>query len=239
MFRKFCFFIGFLLVLSLGTSPIVSAQAPVPTQQPTYPARSMPQVQSSQAQPSSLVLGQAGLSYRYVKSLGVSGQPYIVDTVHLNRPQGLYIDSGNNLYVVEEQGQRLLKYNASGGSVFAIGRAGICSTEDYSFCGIQDVVTDSSGNIWVADGNRIVQYSASGTFLQQFPVTDPWQSGDDNDHFNGASGIALGSGNRLFVSDRYNHRIQIFSLSSGSPVYSATIGTSGTPGSGNDQFNEP
>ncbi len=239
MFRKLCFFIGFLLVLSLGTSPIVSAQAPVPTQQPAHPSRYMPVVPSGQPQPSSLVLGQAGLSYRYLKTLGVTGQPYFADTVHINRPQGLYIDSGNNLYVVEEQGQRLLKYNASGGSVFAIGQAGVCYTGEYSFCGISDVVTDSSGNIWVADGNRIAKYSSTGTFLLQFPAEDPWQFGSDNGHFFGASGIALGSNNRLFVSDRYNHRIQIFSLSSGSPVYSATIGTSGIWGSENTQFYEP
>ena len=184
-------------------------------------------------------LGQPGLSYRYVKTLGTSRVPYFVDLVHINRPLGLFIDSGNNLFVTEERGQRLLKYNASGIGQFSIGNAGICINDNYGFCGVNDAVTDSGGNIWVADGNRVAQYSSTGGFLQQFPTVDPWMSGSDNTRFNSASGIALDSNGRLFVSDRYNHRVQVFVLSSGTPVYSTTIGTAGTPGNGANQFNEP
>ncbi len=213
-------------VLSLAASIIfVSAQAPQEADAPAQPE---------------VALGQPGLSYRYVKTFGVTETPYFSDTIHINRPLGLFIDSSNNLFVTEEQGQRLLKFNASGAGQFAIGKAGICSTEDYSFCGINDAVTDSSGNIWAADGNRVVQYSAAGTFLQQFPEVDSWMSGSDNSRFNGVSGVALyDSGKLLYVSDRNNHRIQVFDLTTGSPVYSTTIGTAGVSGSGANQFNEP
>jgi hypothetical protein len=195
--------------------------------------------QAPEQEAAPVALGQPGLSYRYVKTFGVTEQPYIADLVHLNRPHSLFIDSSNNLFVTEEQGQRLLKYNASGIGQFSIGNAGVCNTEDYGFCGISDAVTDGSGNIWVADGHRVAQYSATGTFLQQFPATDPWASGSDNGHFNQARGVALDSSGNLFVSDSNNHRIQVFNLTTGSPVYNATIGTAGVPGSGANQFNEP
>lgn len=186
-----------------------------------------------------VALGQPGLSYRYVKTFGTLGVPYFSDLVHINRPLGLFIDESNNLFVTEEQGQRLLKFNATGMGQFSIGKAGVCITDDYGFCGVNDAVTDSGGNIWVADGNRVAQFSSTGGFLQQFPTVDPWMSGSDNTRFNGANGVALDTSGRLYVSDRYNHRIQVFDLSGGTPVYSTTIGMAGVSGSGADQFNEP
>ncbi len=213
-------------VLSLAASIIfVSAQAPQEADTPAQPE---------------VALGQPGTSFRYVKTFGVLETPYFSDLIHINRPLGLFIDGSNNLFVTEEQGLRLLKFNASGAGQIAIGKAGVCSTEDYGFCGINDAATDSSGNIWAADGNRVVRYSATGTFLQQFPEVDPWMSGSDNTRFNGVSGVALYDSEKLlYVSDRNNHRIQVFDLTTGSPVYSTTIGTAGIPGSGANQFNEP
>jgi sugar lactone lactonase YvrE len=226
-------FISIVLIalgLVLGSAFLARAQANLPPIQQSAEESLAPEV----------ALGQPGLSYRYVKTFGVTDVAYFADLVHINRPHGLYIDSSNNLFVGEQQGRRFLKYNASGVGQFAIGIAGFCTTDDYGFCQVNDVVTDSVGNIWVADGNRVVQYSATGTFLQQFPATDPWMSGSDNSRFNGVGGVAIyDNGKLLYVSDTYNHRIQVFDLTSGSPVYSTTIGTAGVSGSGANQFNEP
>ena len=185
------------------------------------------------------VSGQPGLSYRYVKTFGVTEVPYLADTTHLNRPEGLFIDGSNNLFVGEALGVRVLKYSPTGTNLLAIGHAGQDYRGDYNFNNPEDMVLDSGGNIWVADGNRVVQYSASGTFLQQFPVNDPWQQGNDNGHFNWALGIALDHANRMFVSDSNNQRIQVFDMTSGSPVYSTTIGVTGVSDSDNNHFNQP
>ena len=61
-----------------------------------------------------VALGQPGLSFRYVQTFGVTGEPYLADGTHLNKPNGLFIDASNNLYTVEENGHRLLKFNSSG-----------------------------------------------------------------------------------------------------------------------------
>lgn len=184
-------------------------------------------------------LGQPGLSYRYAQTFGTTEQPYLVDTTHINRPLGLFMDTSDNIYVVEEQGYRMLKYSITGTNLLTLGQAGICYTDDYIFCTPQDMVTDASSNIWIADGNRIIQYDSSGVMLQQFPVDDPWESGSDNDRFDQTRGVAIDSGNHLFVSDSNNHRIQVFDISGGSPVYSATIGTTGVSGSAAGYFNQP
>ena len=57
---------------------------------------------AAQAQDSALAgLGQPGLSFRYVKTFGVTGEPYLPDGTHLNQPMGIFIDAADNLYVAE------------------------------------------------------------------------------------------------------------------------------------------
>ena len=51
--------------------------------------------------------------------------PYLADGQHLNRPNGLFVDGSNSLYVVEEAGHRMVKYNLSGANVLTIGQAGV------------------------------------------------------------------------------------------------------------------
>jgi hypothetical protein len=189
---------------------------------------------------SAITLGQPGTSFRYVETFGVAETPYFSDAVHINRPWGLFIDSSDNLYVTEEQGYRMLRYNSAGVNTLAIGIAGMSYTDDYAFYAPQDAALDGSGSIWVADGHRVVQYSAGGTFLQQQPADDPWDSGSDNERFENVHGIAFDSIGRMYVSDTDNHRIQVYTFTvGGSPVYSATIGVTDTPGSDNSHFDSP
>jgi sugar lactone lactonase YvrE len=195
--------------------------------------------QSQAALPAALTLGQPGLSFRYVQTLGVTEQPYFSDTIHINRPLGLFMDVGNNLYVAEEFGNRVLEYNSAGNNLLELGQAGICITDNYLFCNPRDMALDASGNLWVADGNRVVEYDASGTFLRQLPEINAWEPGTDNTHFDFVNGIAFDGAGRMYVSDTNNHRVQVYTFSGGSPVYHSTIGVTGQPGSDASHFNFP
>jgi uncharacterized protein YjiK len=179
------------------------------------------------------------LSFRYVQTFGVTEQPYIADTTHVNRPTGLFIDGSNNLYVTEAFGDRLLRYSSAASSTLTVGKAGVSYTDNYIFSTPDDVTLDASGNIWVADWSRVVQYSSAGTFLQQLPTADPWATGNDDTHFDGAHGVAFDNSGRLYVSDGNNHRVQVYDSTSGSPVYSTTIGVTGVSGNDNSHFNSP
>jgi len=185
-------------------------------------------------------LGQPGLSFRYVQTFGVTEQPYPADVQHLNGPNGIFIDGSNNLYVAEELGSRMLKYRTSdGANLLSIGTAGMRYTDNYVFSWLEDVALDGSGNIWVVDTHRAVQYDASGNFLQQLPPDDWWNSGNDDTHFNNPCGIAFDSAGRMYIADRENHRIQVYTFTLGSPVYSTTIGVTGVSGADNAHFNRP
>jgi hypothetical protein len=186
-----------------------------------------------------VALGQPGLSYRYVKTLGTTGVPYITDNTHLNRPMGIFIDSANNLYMTEDPGNRVLKFNSAKTNLLTLGVGGVCEGGNTGFCSPRDIAIDKIGNIWVVDANRAAQYDSSGTFLQEFPSTDPWNSGNTNNRFEEPSGIAFDSTGRMFVSDTRNQRIQVFDMTTGSPVYSTTIGVTDVTGTTPGYFDTP
>ena len=56
-------------------------------------------------------LGEPGMSFAYDQTYGYTRMPYPPDTEHLNRPAGLFIDVADKLYVTEDGGQRLLRYD--------------------------------------------------------------------------------------------------------------------------------
>ena len=202
------------------------------------PVWALPVRAANEASIPAVTLGASGLSYRYIQTFGVTGEPYFADTAHLNRPTGLFMDNSNNLFVAEESGNRVLKYNAAGSNLFALGQAGVCVTDNYAFCSPKDMAMDGSGNLWVADGSRIVEYSASNTYIQELPVPDIGSAGD-NTHFNNVNGLAFDSAGRMYVSDTNNHRVQVYIFTAGAPVYSATIGVTNEAGSDNAHFNSP
>jgi len=188
-----------------------------------------------------LELGEPGISFRYTDTFGVTETAYPADTAHLNGPNGLFIDDSDNLYLAEELGARLLKYNTSdGANLLSIGTAGLQNRGEHTFNHPTDVAVDSDGDIWTIDRHRVAQYDASGNFLQEFPPDDPWNAGDDNTHFDTPRGIAFDSSGRMYVSDSNNHRIQVYTFDvEGTPVYSTTVGVTGEPGSDAAHFNTP
>jgi len=145
--------------------------------------------------------------------------------------------------VLDHSGSRVHKFNNSGNHQWSLGKAGmhyIRQGEDV-FSWPRDVGVDGSDNLWVVDSQRVTQYNSSGVYQQVFPKwdDDPWDCGDDNGHFCEPSGIAFDSSGWMYVSDDYNHRVQVFKFTGGEPVYYKTIGQTGNPGNGNDQFNHP
>jgi len=252
--------ISLIAVLALLLSTAVTAQGPQPPA-PPYPTREpglppgaqpwepefgkpfirpgAPSMGIQSAGAASIPLGQPGLSFRYVQTFGITREPYLADGNHLNSPNGLFIDGSNNLYVVEEKGHRLLKYNAFGANTLIIGHAGSPWHHDNYLSWPKDVAVDNAGNIWVLFNPTVKKFDAAGNPLLTIPEINPWQSGNDNYHFNDPRGLAFDNMGRLFVADTGNHRIQVYDVSGSKPVHVLTIGTTGVPKSDNTGFNQP
>jgi len=181
-------------------------------------------------------VGQPGLSFRYMSTFGVTQVAYPADSSHLNFPDGIFVDGGDNLWITERHGKRVLKFNSSGTWQMTLGQAGYRSASEDTFGEPADVAVDGSGNVWVVDRepDRVVKFDSSGNYLSQLGYD--WSSGSDNAHFDSPRGVAFDSAGRIYVADTDNHRVQVFDSSG---VYSRTLGVTGVSGSDNAHFNYP
>ena len=101
-----------------------------------------------------------------------TGDGGLASIAGLNRPMSVAVDSSNNLYIGEMDGQRLRKVDAitqNISTVVGIGTAGFsgdggaATSAQVGGGGISSVVVDSSGNIYIADynNNRIRKVTAA------------------------------------------------------------------------------
>lgn len=221
------FVAGLALCLALALALIASAQSPTPDALTASQPDDTPP--GAVAQPAR-TLGGPALDFRAVRTYGIPGEPYLDTPNHLNQPAGLFMDGGDHLFAVEQGGNRLFKYGTTGNTLLKIGKAGVCR----DLCGPRDVAVDGAGNIWVAEGQELVKLKPDGDLIWRMPGSgEPAGFGD-------LSGLVIDSHGRMFVADRGNHRVLVYQLDgAGWPVYTATIGVTGGPGSDNDHFNRP
>jgi secreted PhoX family phosphatase len=187
------------------------------------PLRSVLALASGGPEPSP-ALGEPGLSFRYVETMGQVETPYVEDVDHLNHPEGIYIDSGN-VYVVEVEGARGLMFDSTGTHQLTIGHMGQHWSHDDFLGWPKDItVNPVDGHIWVTIPHAAKEFDASGALVSVFPEADPWASGSDNDHFNEPHGIVFDNSGRMFVADEWNSRVQVFEFDGdGNPLYQASI----------------
>jgi len=140
-------------------------------------------------------------------------------------PHGLHIDRDGNVWVTDpaiskdgRTGQQVIKMSPDGRVLMRLGMAGMSGGGAGMFHDPADVVTAPGGDIFVADGHgavaldlppdtitRIIKFSKDGKFIKA------WGSlGSGPSQFRNAHALALDSQGRLFVADRVNGRIQIF-----------------------------
>jgi len=147
-------------------------------------------------------------------------------------PHGFDLDSDGNLWVTEGapvgdargeagsnlgMGHQVIKLNQAGEVLMRLGEAGVAGDDATHFNGPAAVLVAPSGEIWVADGhrggnNRVLKFSAGGELLLQLGGGIESLSREVG-RFNDPHDLKMDSQGRLFVADRGNNRIQIFSQS--------------------------
>jgi len=142
-------------------------------------------------------------------------------------PSGIAVDSTGNVYVTDNQNNRIQKFSSDG---TFLAKWGTYGSGDGQFQFPTDIAVDSSGNVYVIDeGNRRIQkFSSSGTFISK------WGSeGSGDGQFLFPSGIAVDSSGNVYVADWSTNKVQKFSETG------TFLLKWGTYGSGDGQFDIP
>jgi len=98
---------------------------------------------------------------------------------------------------------------------------GTSGTADGQFLTPRGIAVDSTGNVYVAEGNgnRFQKFDGSGNFLMKAGIF-----GDVPGGFVSPSGIAVDSAGNIYVSDEFTNRVSKFNSSG---TYQSSIGPSG------------
>jgi len=164
---------------------------------------------------------------------GFSGDGGPATSAQLNYPDGVAVDASGNLFIADQDNNRVRKVSASGIITTIAGNGPSCSNP---FCGgysgdggpatsaqlntPSGVAVDASGNLFLADlGNsRIRKVSASGTITTVAGNGIQGFSGDGGPaasaSLNHAFGVTVDGSGNLFVVDTGNGRIREVSASS-------------------------
>jgi hypothetical protein len=154
-------------------------------------------------------------------SAGYAGDGGPATSANLYYPQGVAVDSSNNLYIADTYNHIVRK--VSGGIITTV--AGIPQTAGYSGDGSpatsakmdypSDMKVDAAGNIYIADqyNHRIRKVSATTGNISTVAGNGAGGfSGDGIATQNSLYyplGISLDANDNLFIADQYNHRIRM------------------------------
>ncbi len=146
---------------------------------------------------------------------GVSGSADGVGSgATFNRPSGIAIDSGGNLYVADALSHTIRKVTAAGGVSTLAGQPGVAGSANGTGSGASfnfplGVGVDSAGNVYVADsGNAIIRKITPGgvvtTLAGQAGVTGTTDGSGSAARFIQPTSLAVDSAGNLFVADQSN-----------------------------------
>jgi len=159
----------------------------------------------------------------YIKAFGSEG----TETGKFKKPTALAIDSSGNIWVADSGNNRVQEFSATGEYLREYTEASMNP---------EGIAADASGDVWVSDTglNKVTELSSTAKVLG---TLGSGLKGSGNGQFNESAGIAI-SGERAYIVDRGNHRIQEFQLrlTAGEGEYVSQFGTAGT---GNGQLTLP
>jgi len=135
------------------------------------------------------------------------------------------VDKEDNIWVVDEGTDMIIKFNPQGRVMLLIGRRpeshGLAPTApvgvpamqgpypQYRFGRPTDIGWDAQGNIFITDGythSRVVKYDKNGKFIK-----DIGTRGAQPNQFNTPHGMSMDNAGNVYVADRGNRRIQVLS----------------------------
>ena len=140
------------------------------------------------------------------------------EEIILNQPEGVCYDSKDNLYVADTGNNRVLVLDPSLKVIMRIeNRKDVALNEPGQLNAPADIAIDSAGRIIVAErGNHRLQiFSPKGESLKTLgrkdkDGKDECKPGTEHGEFNSPTHITIDDRDNIIVTERWNHRIQVF-----------------------------
>jgi invasion protein IalB len=175
-------------------------------------------------------------------STGDGGQ---ATAAQISNPFGVAVDGGGNVYIADQNNNRIRKITASTGIMSTIAGTGTSgSAGDGGQATVAQlnnpygVAVDGSGNVYIAEGGqRIRKITASTGIITTIAGTGTWGfSGDDGQataaQINSPFGVAVDGSGNVYIVDQGNQRIRKITASTGVITTIAGTGTAGFSGDG-------
>lgn len=121
---------------------------------------------------------------------------------------GMRIDRDGNLWLTDAGRHRVLKTTIDGEVLLELGTPDVKGDDERTFNAPTDLAFGADGSVYVSDGygnSRVVQFDPDGGFIRSWG-----RRGSGPGEFDTPHSIAVTPDGRVLVSDRHNHRIQIF-----------------------------
>jgi sugar lactone lactonase YvrE len=174
---------------------------------------------------------------------GFSGDAGPATSATLDSPQGLALDSSNNLYIADTHNHRIRKLNLTTGTLTTIagtgtpGFSGDGSAATASQLNLPTALAlDTTGTLYLADttNHRIRKISTTGIITTVAGSGTQSFSGDTGPAvaatIDSPTGLALDTANNLYLADTHNHRIRRIDATTGIITTIAGTGTLGFSG---------
>lgn len=127
-----------------------------------------------------------------------------------NQAHGLFIDGDDNVYFTDAINHCIFKFNKAGKLTMTLGTPGQqAETDGNPFSRPTDLAVSSTGHLYVSDGYgnaRVHKYAPDGRLLLSWG-----ERGDGPGQFSISHAVRLDDRDRVWICDRENNRIQIFS----------------------------
>ncbi|MBN8826533.1 MULTISPECIES: peptidyl-alpha-hydroxyglycine alpha-amidating lyase family protein [unclassified Spirosoma] len=121
---------------------------------------------------------------------------------------GLRFDTDDNLWITDYLNHTVKKLDQTGTVLLSLGQEGIAGDDSAHFNQPTDVAFAANGDFYISDGYgnaRVVQYNRQGKFIRQWGT-----HGSSPGQFNLPHAVQVDSKGNVYVADRENFRIQVF-----------------------------
>jgi hypothetical protein len=186
-------------------------------------------------------------SFAYVETIGISPgasgtSVAAAGNASFAAPSGMYVNAANSqLYVADTGNQRVQIFDATTlAYIGTLGTVGAAGSDNGHFNAPKGVTADLATNeIRVADsGNGRVQRFDAASFAYKGTIGGPGPSVGNSDYLASPAALAYdAASNLVLVADPGQQRVEVFDALG--YTYVLTLGTTGSTGSGSDQFDSP